>query len=139
MWFVIFILAFVQLAAVWVVFGALAIKFASLPFSFVPLAAVCIVKGALAMIVAIHPLAFVRLAAVCPVVGAEAMFVTVFDLAFKLVAIVIVFDDIIWHLLLDRSGWQDFRSGGDLVPEWQSRNLGCCWPEFWIILKQQND
>jgi len=40
---------FVLLAAVWIVFGALAIVFSILPLAFVPLAAVFIVFGALAM------------------------------------------------------------------------------------------
>jgi len=55
------------------------------------------VVGALAMLFAILPLAFI-LSTVSPVVGSEAIELAVFEFAFEFVAIVIVFDDIIWHL-----------------------------------------
>ena len=71
-------------------------KVVILPLAFVLLAAVSIVFGALAMWFAILPLAFV-LAAVCRVIDSEAMSIAAFVLAFEFVATVIVLNDIIWH------------------------------------------
>jgi hypothetical protein len=71
--FAILPLAFVPLAAVFIVFGALAMFFAILQLANV-LVAENIVTGALAMVLAILPLAFVPLAAIFIVFGALAMF-----------------------------------------------------------------
>ncbi len=77
--------------------------------------AVCIVVDTLAIYLIIYELAFVSIAvckfedtitiffvtlppAACPSKNALSTLVTVFELALEFVAIVIVFDSIIWHL-----------------------------------------